>query len=189
MADKGRKKTTVCLFPPNRLGMYILWDRSGKQAPPRAKRLRRERAKTRSCHSRGRGQGGRAGWPWWFRAKCVQGRRKEDRLGRKEEVTPQAESRGPEKGGQAHAGGQVEGRPLSRQVEGEAGLQKQAQTSPRRAEKRPRRPRPSRGVRAEGGTPAPLATPILTTSVCRPGRSEETFPEPPPARHTPRAQR
>lgn len=57
-------------------------------------------------------------------------RTKEDRLGRKKEVTPEAESRGPERGGQAQAGGQGEGR----------APEKQAQTSPGRAEKRPRRP-------------------------------------------------
>lgn len=167
--------------------MYLLWGRSGKQAPPRSKRLRPERAKAWSCHPRGWGQGGRAGWRWWFPGQARP--RTKDRLGRKKEVTPEAESRGPERGGQAQAGGQGEGRAPGRQAEGEAGLQKQAQTSPGRAEKRPRRPRASRGVRAEGGTPAPLAAPVLTASECRSGRSEGTFTAPPPARHTPRAQR
>lgn len=79
---------TICLFPPNRLGMYILWDRSGKQAPPRSKRLRRERAKTWSCHTRGWGEGGRAGWRWWFPGQVCPRTKKGGQAGQEERGDP-----------------------------------------------------------------------------------------------------
>lgn len=152
---------TVCLFPPNRLGMYILWDHSGKQAPPLSKRLRRERAKTWSCHTRGWGEDGRVGWRWWFPGQVCPRTKKGGQAGQEERGDPSGrESRVRERRASPGRRAEKEGRPLGRQVQAEAGLQKQAQTSPGRAEKRPRRPKPSRGVRAEGGPPARPAWPL-----------------------------